>query len=97
MDAVKKKIEDEYELFCLDMMRTSRMNIFTKSREIEMKKRIAFSLKKNLKSVQDKEKREKILIQENLIDSVFRKACEYEALNEMNAEKFVQSWINANL
>ena len=45
MNDFGKKIDWEYEMFYLDIMRTSKANIFAKSGEIEAKKKIIEALR----------------------------------------------------
>lgn len=68
---LEEKIDNEFQRFFLDMMHTSRENIFSHSREIEIRK----SLKKNLLVLAGKlgeEEKETLLVQSNVSESAFR-------------------------
>ncbi len=85
MMTVKEKIDWEYEMFYLDMMRTSRENIFTKSKEIQKKKEIHQQVTTLCKSLNPKEQMI-LLCKENIIDMVYRnvggKAITYKLVTE---------------
>ena len=48
MELVLDKIDFEYELYFMDMMKSTKENIFAKSREIELRKSIVLFLKNNV-------------------------------------------------
>lgn len=77
MESIINKIEYEYEIFYLDLMRTSRANIFSKSREIEIKKKIVVTLKK-LKL--EENMLEKLIVVDNVLDEVYRHMAEVELI-----------------
>lgn len=52
MDLVLEKIDFEYELFFMDMMKSTKENIFAKSREIELKKAIVIFMEDGNENVQ---------------------------------------------
>ena len=64
------KIQYEYHCFFLDMMRTSKENIFEHSGEIETKKGLSVKLLLLLKDV-DEMTTECLLLQENLLESAY--------------------------
>lgn len=66
-----EKIEHEFRCFFLDMMRTSKENIFAHSEEIEAKKKLVVRLKKLLEEL-DAEREECLLLQENLLESSYQ-------------------------
>lgn len=70
MRNIEKKIDWEYEKFYLDMMRTSRENIFTKSKEIEYKKCICKKLKEVTQDLSENEMNV-LMVKDNLIDYMF--------------------------
>lgn len=63
-----EKIDYEYEKFRLEMMRTSKENVFASSQEIEMKKEL-----KNILSglTFSEEEKEALLLTENLLESMY--------------------------
>lgn len=69
--SLTEKIEHEFRCFFLDMMRTSKENIFAHSEEIEAKKKLAVRLQK-LSEELDAESRECLLLQENLLESSYQ-------------------------
>lgn len=66
-----EKIEHEYRCFFLDMMRTSKENIFAHSEEIETKKKLALRLRE-LEKHFNAETVECLLLQENLLESAYQ-------------------------
>lgn len=66
-----EKIEHEFRCFFLDMMRTSKENIFVHSEEIEAKKRLYTRLTR-LSGELDAEQEECLLLQENLLESSYQ-------------------------
>lgn len=66
-----EKIEHEYRCFFLDMMRTSKENIFAHSEEIETKKKLALRLRE-LEKKSSAETVECLLLQENLLESAYQ-------------------------
>lgn len=87
------KIEFEWEKFYLDCMRTSKDNIFAKSKEISMKKAIQTCLKETdwarlgLVTIQ------KVLAIENVIESCYRYVTDYDYA-EKDLQKNVRGWLN---
>lgn len=67
---LSEKINYEFKRFYLDQMRTSKENIFAHSHEIEWKKRLAIELL-NLQQEIDGPAMECLLLQENLLESVY--------------------------
>ncbi|MCR5545751.1 MAG: hypothetical protein K6F30_04655 [Lachnospiraceae bacterium] len=67
---IKEKLDEEYELFYLKMVGSSKANLFAKSQEIEMKKRIYCYLRQELENSTD----EKLMLLDSIIDEVYRKA-----------------------
>lgn len=89
MESVGEKIRKEYELFFLDMTRTSRANIFASSREIELKKTI-FSYVEKLEL---DERRERILSAcDNLLEELYRYVSDYAA-EEADVKGLIKNWI----
>ena len=91
MKSVKEKIDYEYELFYLDMMRTSRANIFSKSKEITLKKQIAQLLKQSCE-FEESGKKEILLSCENILESAYRYVTDYETANEQ-IEMLLKAWL----
>ena len=90
---IEEKIVYEYELFYLSMMCTSKANIFTKSAEIEKKKRIANVLKVQLQKEDFKTKIKTILLCENALDMCYRYLIEQEDIYGTNTMQGVDKWI----
>lgn len=67
---LREKLDEEYELFYLKMVGSSKANLFAKSQEIEMKKRIYCYLRKELEHSTD----DKLMTFDSIIDEVYRKA-----------------------
>lgn len=74
MNRLEEKIDWEYERFYLDTMRTTKANIFAKSKEIQTKKEIVLELKRLLPKA-EKESEElcqKLLGFESVMDEAYR-------------------------
>ena len=74
MNDFGKKIEWEYETFYMDIMRTSKANIFAKSGEIEAKKKIIEALRKIFRERKKHEPQlfEKLSGFDSVLDEVYR-------------------------
>lgn len=68
---LQKKIDDEFNLFFLNKMCTSKENIFACSCEIELKKIIKQQFFKMIHSMDD-ETKQLLLCKENLLESSYR-------------------------
>lgn len=95
MNELSKKIDWEYQLFYLDIMRTSKANIFAKSGEIEMKKAIIQSLKKNLR---ERKKSQPLLFEklsgfDSILDEVYRYISDSRK-NETDIQVLVDEWLS---
>lgn len=96
MSEIEEKINWEYETFYLDTMRTSKANIFAKSKEIETKKEIVLSLKKILRR---KEKDSITLLEkltgfDNILDEVYRYTMDCQK-REASVAALVENWLTA--
>lgn len=89
METVKEKIHEEYEIFFLDMSRTSRANIFACSREIEIKKSILFYIS-DQKFTKEQEKL--LLACDNLLEEVYRYVMDYMPKENEQAVEFAKKW-----
>ena len=72
---ILEKLDTEYEFFFLDVMRTSKENIFAISGEIERKKRIQKFLKEYVsseKNLKDEVMIKRLLLTDNLMESCYR-------------------------
>lgn len=70
-EKLRDKIDTEYEFFVMDMLKSSRENLFAKSAEIELKKRITAKLRTAVAN--EKELcSQKMYTENNLIDSFYR-------------------------
>lgn len=91
METVKEKIRKEYEIFFLDMTRTSRANIFASSREIELKKEIIV----HVTELELDERTEQLLCAcENLLGELYRYVSDYLAEEQPNVKRLVTAWIH---
>lgn len=70
MSDLKEKLDYEYECFTLDMMRTSKDNIFASSKEIEIKKAIYRYFLKIFPQMKEQEIRE-FSAESNLLEAVY--------------------------
>lgn len=93
MDLVLEKIDFEYELYFMDMMKSAKENIFAKSREIELKKAIVIFLKRNVHS--NKEiKLIRMTTTNNLIDEFYRYVTDHEDIDREEAmNKYLMNYI----
>lgn len=93
MDIVLSKIDMEYEFFFMDMMKSTKENIFAKSKEIELKKAIVLFLKKNVHS--NKEiKLIRMTTTNNLIDEFYRYVTDHEDIDRKEAmNKYLMNYI----
>lgn len=85
-DEWREELDFEFEKFFLDSMRTSKENIFSKSEEIEIKKKIKRILLK--KNYSDKEYK-KLLGLNNILESVYRYHMDHP---EMTLETGIKTW-----
>lgn len=67
---LQEKINYEFQRFFLDLMRTSKENIFAHSAEIEMKKKLIIQLQVLAENAGD-DVSEFLLLQNNLLESVY--------------------------
>lgn len=89
---LRDKISYEFQCFFLDLMRTSKENIFAHSAEIETKKRLLLHLQSMTENIE--EEAEKILmLQNNLLESFycFWKDVSQESVKDDLAET-VKAW-----
>lgn len=77
VDKLIKKVETEYEIFYMDMIKTSRENIFAKSSEIEKKKDIVRYLKKAIR-VNKNLCFNMMLTANNLLDEFYRYVIDHD-------------------
>lgn len=93
MDLVLEKIDFEYELYFMDMMKSAKENIFAKSREIELKKAIVIFLKDNVHN-NNNIKLIKMTTADNLIDEFYRYVSDHEDLGKEEAmNKYLENYI----
>lgn len=93
MDLVLEKIDFEYELYFMDMMKSAKENIFAKSREIELKKAIVIFLKDNVHN-NNNIKLIKMTTADNLIDEFYRYVTDHEDLGiEEAMNKYLENYI----
>lgn len=67
---LREKINYEFQCFFLDLMRTSKENIFAHSGEIEMKKKLLVQLQ-CLAENADEAVSERLMLQNNLLESFY--------------------------
>lgn len=100
MTGLEERIRKEYEYFRLDLMRTSRENIFAHAHEIESKKRITESICRKVGqsevSGEDARKLEGI---HNILDAVFcyyesERTCGSGATPEEAFGRWMETWNN---
>lgn len=68
---LKKKISDEFEIFFLEQMCTSKENIFSHSAEIEMKKNLRNALME-MADHMDEGSRSALMVRSNLLENAYR-------------------------
>lgn len=90
MKTVQEKIHKEYELFFMDMIRTSKANIFAGSREIEIKKAIYFFVKQ--KNWEEKQKWI-LLACDNLLEEIYRYVTDHLQEENQKTERAVLKWL----
>jgi len=93
MELVLNKIDMEYEFYFMDMMKSTKENIFAKSKEIELKKAIVLFLKRNVHS--NKEiKLIRMTTTNNLIDEFYRYVTDHEDIDREEAmNKYLMNYI----
>lgn len=69
--SLNEKIDDEFDMFFLDMTMTSRHHIFSRSYEIEMKKRIRANLKRIIKKMNEDEIKQLYFSQDNILEAAY--------------------------
>lgn len=84
MDLVLNKIDMEYELYFMDMMKSTKENIFAKSKEIELKKSIVLFLKNNVHNNREI-KLVRMTTSNNLIDEFYRYVIDHEDISKDEA------------
>lgn len=88
------KINHEYELFYLEMMSTSRSNLYTKSAEIEYKKRIYSYLRSWLVNHKDVDPKPLMTVN-NLLDECCRYSEDHlEKTEQESVEEYLESMNN---
>lgn len=95
MRNIERKLDWEYEKFYLDMMRTSRENIFTKSKEIEYKKCIWKQLKEVTVELQENEV-DVLMVKDSLIDYMFTFLSEKETVTDGDIQEQLNKLIGRN-
>lgn len=95
MSELEEKIDWEYECFYLDTMRTTKANIFTKSKEIQTKKEIVFELKRlfSKKEKNSAELCQKLFGFESVMDEAYRFILEQN--QKESVEILVEKWLSA--
>ena len=84
MDLVLNKIDMEYELYFMDMMKSTKENIFAKSKEIELKKSIVLFLKNNVHNNREIQL-VRMTTSNNLIDEFYRYVIDHEDISKDEA------------
>jgi len=94
---LNEKVHYEYERFYLDMMRTSKENIFAHSDEIEAKKMLKKAILNKIKNMNEDEV-ESLLVEDNLLESAYRFLKEARWDNEAESfHQIVSQWLAALL
>lgn len=94
---LNEKVHYEYERFYLDMMRTSKENIFAHSDEIEAKKMLKKAILNKIKNMNEDEV-ESILVEDNLLESAYHFLKEARWDNEAESfHQIVSQWLAALL
>ena len=93
MELVLNKMDMEYEFYFMDMMKSTKENIFAKSKEIELKKAIVLFLKRTVHS--NKEiKLIRMTTTNNLIDEFYRYVTDHEDIDREEAmNKYLMNYI----
>lgn len=92
---LQDKIDYEFQCFYLDMMRTSKENIFAHSEEIVMKKKMLDQLQSLVEDMNDadEDEIEKLMLQNNLLESFY---CFWKDVSredaECNLEETMTEW-----
>lgn len=87
-EAIKSKLEYEYERFYMECICMSKSGIFAKSSEIEWKKKLVRFLKKKLNTAEKFP--EEIVVLDNILDDVYRYVLDYQ--NEKSLDELVNDW-----
>lgn len=91
---LKEKINYEWECFFLDQMRTSRENIFARSKEIELK-RILYDELCELLETTDEQTKNFLLYQENILESAYRFCQDQERQHpKRSVRENVNGWLS---
>ena len=95
MNDFGKKIEWEYDTFYLEIMRTSKANIFAKSGEIEMKKKIMEALRKIFRERKKNEPQlfEKLSGFDSVLDEVYRHIIDSRG-DKTDIQIQVEEWVS---
>lgn len=89
---LKEKISYEFQCFYLDMMRSSKENIFAHSAEIESKKHLVEEL--YLFTEEMDEAKERVLaLQDNLLESVYCFLQDVRQKKDESIREVVQNWL----
>lgn len=89
---LKEKISYEFQCFYLDMMRTSKENIFAHSAEIESKKQLVDELYLLSQNV-DEAKESVLVLQDNLLESVYCFFLDVRQKKDESIREVVQNWL----
>lgn len=93
MELVLNKIDMEYEFYFMDMMKSTKENIFAKSKEIELKKAIVLFLKRNV-HINKEIKLIRMTTTNNLIDEFYRYVIDHEDIDREEAmNKYLMNYI----
>ena len=90
-EKLRDKIDTEYEFFVMDMLKSSRENLFPKSAEIELKKKITAQLRTTAASAKEM-CRQKMYTENNLLDSFYRYINDHSK-NEKNFEELFKNYL----
>lgn len=91
-DAVKTKLEYEYERFYMQCICLSKAGIFAKSSEIEWKKKIMKSLKEKLDGPGTFP--EEILVLDNILDDAYRYAADHQSEKD-SPDELIGRWMES--
>ena len=80
MERLEKKIKWEYKMFYSEFMSTSRENIFTKSKEITMKKQIYHHLQKIIAELKP-ETIDLLIQKERILDFLYLQLCDLDVVS----------------
>lgn len=90
MNEVRERLRFEYERFYMDCLRQSKAGIFSRSREIEIKKCLVAALKGQI--AEGGGQQEKLLALDNILESAYRYVEDYQAAGT-SVETLAAEWL----